>query len=373
MASIPSSAAEMDLAEAHERVKGYFQGLQSRAGSNVKVYDSVSGTVDAWIGQNYKTEKEHPEQKSKVMGLTLTPHELVYQIARRPGLYNRKFTARLKEALPPKPHSFTLCAGSNEFCRDSCLVHTGQNSGPIYNTHRKAMQTAVLLNEPEAFMRILLAAVQKHECVAPAEGYHPYMRLNVVSDIPWERITPWLFERFRTLQFYDYTKVAKRKPPSNYELTFSFSGDNLRQCQREIEDHGRKVAVVFLAKRWGKKKGVKGKSWVPIWKGDNRPLVPTFWGLPVLDGDVSDVRPLDRVSPAIIALRWKIPSGQRAGKYVDPTLKKFTFVTPTYVVDGEATIDEPWSRPNPDREQYLVAAATPRFESIIQTVGQPGL
>jgi hypothetical protein len=376
MSTIPSSAADMDLVEAHERVMGYFQGLRSRKDSDVKVYDTVSGTVDAWIGQNYKTVKEHPEQKSKVMGLTLTPHELVYQIARKPGLYSRKFTNRLKKVLPPMPHSFTFCAGSNDLCRDSCLVHAGQNSGPIYNTHRKAMQTAVLLNEPQAFMRLLVAAVQKHECVAPAEGYVPYMRLNVVSDIPWERVTPWLFELFPDLSFYDYTKVGKRSPPDNYELTFSFSGDNKSQCQREIAELGRKVAVVFLAKRWGTKKGVKGKSWVPIWRGDKagvRPLPTTFWDLPVLDGDVSDVRPLDPVSPAIVGLRWKIPSGKRAGKVVDATQEKFTFVTPVYVVDGEAHIDAPFARPNPAREQFLISAATPRFENIIHDVGQPGL
>ncbi|MBT8453021.1 MAG: hypothetical protein KJO40_13715 [Deltaproteobacteria bacterium] len=374
---IPSSAAKMKLEEAHARVLPYFKGLSSKDGKEVTAYNTVGGMTDAFIGQNYKTKKKHPETKSKVMGLSLTPHHFVYEVAYRPKVYNLEgerampvpFTTLLRRRLPKKPRAFSLCTGSTRMCRDACLVHSGMNSGPVYNTHRKSMQTAALLNEPEAFMRILMSAVKKHECVAPAEGYLPFMRLNVLSDICWEAIAPWFFDHFSGLKFYDYTKIPGRVVPDNYDMTFSYGGGegSERLCKREIETFGRKVAVVFIGH-----KPAKG-DWTPLFKEKEYPMPETFWGLPVLDGDVSDVRPLDKVAPAIVGLRWKVPSGERAGlaRQVDPTAEKYSFVTPTYIVEGKALYKHERPNPNPNREQFMIAAATPRFESIIHSVGLP--
>jgi hypothetical protein len=242
-------------------------------------------------------------------------------------------------------------------------------------------------------MRVLVAAIQQHECVAPTEGFTPYMRLNVLSDILWERHAPWLFELFPRLQFYDYTKVPGRLGPKNYHLVFSFSGENENLCKQELEEFNRDVAVVFIAHK------AKGKHW-EAWRKTKSGAAPIpvpdyFWGYPVVDGDISDVRPLDhkilaergQSGPAIIALRWKSPSLKKSGLKEDPIEKleedlkagigakdrRVTFVTPTYVVDGHAVLDRPnpWSRPNPDEEQFLISAATPRFTPIDQDVAAP--
>lgn len=407
---IPPSVAEMKLEDAKETLKPYFNWLRARkSGSPVKVYNTVSGMTKAWIGQNYKTSKTAPEARlaepTKVMGLTLTPHELVYQLAHMPGKYTERFTDKLKALLPARPAGFTFCKGASEQCKQSCLMYAGQNAAAVYNTHRKAIQSVCLMREPKAFMRVLIAAIQQHECIAPTEGFKPMIRLNVLSDIPWERHAEWLFEMFPRMQFYDYTKVEGRVTPPNYELTFSFSGSNLDGCKREIADHGRKVAVVFIAHKpknkssWQAWKKTRSKS-TPI------PLPDRFWELPVIDGDVSDVRPFDRLTlaerfgmrdyrgPAIVGLRWKSPSFKKSGLKVDPIKqldeelkagvgakdRKVTFVIPTYVVDGKATLFEeggfplrsnPWTRPNPNEEQFLITAATPRFEAIEQDVALP--
>jgi hypothetical protein len=238
-------AMSLSVDQAHELLFPFFDGLQLR-GKAVKKYNRAGGMIDAWLGQNYKTAKTHPEQKSKVMGLSLLPHHMVVNMSKQRKLYTQKFTARLKRQLPTLPSSFTLCAGSNQLCRDSCLVFAGQNASEVYNSYRKAMQTTALLNEPAAFLRILSSAIELHQCAAPAEGFVPYTRLNVLSDIPWEGVAPWLFTRFPRLSFYDYTKVAGRKTPGNYDITFSFSGTNENLALQEI-DNGRRVAVVFLA------------------------------------------------------------------------------------------------------------------------------
>jgi hypothetical protein len=246
------------------------------------------------------------------------------------------------------------------------LVYAGQNAAALYNTQRKVQQTLALLNEPEAFLRILSSAIAQHECTAPTEGFEPFMRLNVLSDIPWEIVAPWLFERFRGLQFYDYTKVPDRDVPGNYDLTFSFSGTNIKQTRDEIEK-GSKIAVVFLANR---KRSGRWEAWKRARGEIKIPLPETFWGLPVIDGDISDVRPLDP-SPSIVGLRWKPVSGRRVGRVIDPNDPEMKFVTPVYVVGSESVLEKPGGKLNPAEDQWLVAAVTPRFQPIRHDVGQP--
>ena len=358
----PIDEREVDrltVAQAHEALWPYFAGLSRRGGQAVATYASPGGMTKAWIGQNYKTGKGHPEEPSDVQGLALLPHAML------PTIFEGRTLERVGVDLPA---GFTFCAGSNSLCRDSCLVYAGQNAVELYNTQRKAAQSAALLGQPAAFMRIVMKALDNHVARSADAAVRPYMRMNVLSDIPWELVCPWLFALYeRTpLEFYDYTKVAGRRTPPNYDLTFSFSGTNKPLAEGEIR-RGRRVAVVILARRRA------GDRWVS-WRtpGPGRlleiPLPRRFWGLPVVDGDVSDVRPLDP-APAIVGLRWKLPWGSDAA--VDPMAKTFSFVTPVYVVDGEASLEDPFTRPNPDSDQWLVAAVTPRHQPISHDVTQP--
>ena len=152
---------------------------------------------------------------------------------------------------------------------------------------------------------MIFEACEKHAKIRNAE---PFVRLNVFSDVPWELVVPGLFEYFQRgeqsrLRFYDYTKVPGRKNPSNYDLTFSYSGVNQEYMKHEV-GRGRRIAVVFLHP--------PGMKWL---KAKDRPegygLPHTFAGLDVIDGDVTDVRPRDP-APSVIALRWKSP--QNAGE-----------------------------------------------------------
>jgi len=88
-----------------------------------------------------------------------------------------------------------------------------------------------------------------------------------------------LMELFPRVQFYDYTKLAKRirsdRMPGNYHLTFSLTETNLTTALGVLEA-GRSVAVVTAA-----------------------PL-ETFHGFPVVDGDRNDFRFMDPGGVAVL-------------------------------------------------------------------------
>jgi hypothetical protein len=81
---------------------------------------------------------------------------------------------------------------------------------------------------------------------------------------------------FPDVQLYDYTKVSARameaargKYPSNYSVTFSFSGTNWDDCKRVLEAGGN-VAAVF-----------------------GGPIPESIWGFRTFDADETDLRFLD--------------------------------------------------------------------------------
>lgn len=400
------------LDDAHARLQPFFDGLVSK-GDEVTGYNTVAGMVSSWIGENYKTKKpsQDPGRPAEMMGLTLVPAAHVRLASLGEGPYTnlfvpgdkdtaaqavalkamkRKMLARWKEEVPDRiGPKFTFCAGSSAECRDSCLVFTGQNASTRYNTYRKVAQAMALLNEPAAFVRILVESISKwmDDCTFymrpdKATEVAPFFRLNMLTDIPWERIAPWLFTYFagrggengKALQFYDYTKVPGRRGlagfPKNYDLTFSLSGEpaNVAFAKEEIARYNSRIAVVFLAhKRAG------AKDWTTLLgRGESYqqavPLPKRFWGLPVFDGDRSDVRPHDPQGVAV-GLRWKIPSGKRAG--VEPDYENMSFVTPIYVesADAPSTLVKP--NPSDNDDLVLISPVTYHSQPIEQDVSQP--
>ena len=110
------------------------------------------------------------------------------------------------------------------------------------------------------------------------------VRLNTYSDIRWERVMPWLFDSFRAVKFYDYTKhtTASRPEdtrPANYHLTYSVSERTTSNEIGKCADIGRPLAVV-VGIRSGKQKG----------SDQMRPIPETWAGMPTVDGDISDAR-----------------------------------------------------------------------------------
>ena len=290
---------------------------------------------DGILKQNAKLEKTQvtgAELPAIAYGLSLIPATMATTIRDSngdsilPTIVGDKHPADWNEAsafaasLRPK-HSFNLCPFATDECKRSCLVKTGQNDE--VNNYSKLLMTYALQSHPAAFVRLLVAALDRY-FFEPMKKIR-FIRLNVYSDILWEQFVPWLFERYmgaghwpeRTPRsagssgrglahagyFYDYTKVAARigQTPENYDLTFSYSGDeqNFRESMRFLAEGRARVAAVFLR---GK------KEWsTRIFPGKKRTNY-RFMGYPLVNGDRHDFRPYDP-NGVWVALRWKSPKG----------------------------------------------------------------
>lgn len=158
-------------------------------------------------------------------------------------------------------------------CHDGCLNTAGR--GKMSSVQQARVRKTLFWQEdPEAFLALLREDIARLVRKAEREDKTPMIRLNGTSDILWERKAPSLFDEFAGVQFYDYTKIPTRANlPSNYHLTFSYSEANerYREFYRPARDNGMNIAVVF-----------------------REPTFPErFLGMPVVDGDESDIRPFD--------------------------------------------------------------------------------
>lgn len=161
------------------------------------------------------------------------------------------------------------CAHASPGCAAACLNDSGL--GSVFPTIQlgRIAKTVVFYQAREWFLERLAHEIELKQ--RAADGADIAIRLNVFSDIPWERIFPELFARFPNVNFYDYTKNPKRAGQllPNYWLTFSRSETNETQALRKL-NAGVNVSVVFaddLPKRWN--------------------------GFTVVEGDQTDLRYLD--------------------------------------------------------------------------------
>lgn len=175
-------------------------------------------------------------------------------------------------------------------CLKACLYTAGRGA---FNSIQQARiaKTQYFFDNQQAFMLDLYKSVKSVINKAKKQNLIPLIRLNGTSDIAWENIPVLnfknIFEAFPNVQFYDYTKIPTRKNiPSNYDLTFSYSGIAEYQPivkKALLNDKLARIAVVFD-------------------KQENIPY--KFLGRAVLGGDNSDVRHLDKKG-SIIALYAK--------------------------------------------------------------------
>jgi hypothetical protein len=265
-------------------------------------YSTASQTKQALFSDNYKLAKSMkakrlPKGAQRGMGraLSLMPHTKAQEFSN----YDLPMSGK------------GLCIGSSPECRRLCLLYTGQNPVGDVNSPAKLRKTEALLLHPEPFMRMLIEAARWHERFARKRRYQPYLRLNMLSDIPWELVLPELFTDIcPKIRWYDYTKVPDRPWVDNYHLTFSFNGHNWTQCKRELA-RGRNVAVVF---------------WLP--KTINVTEV-VFRGQPVtVDADEHDFRPLDPPG-SLCGMTYKLPTVGGARPQRPPTWAN-KFVVPAF-------------------------------------------
>lgn len=169
------------------------------------------------------------------------------------------------------------CAFHTGECATTCLHFAGMGRYPKVSEAR-IRKTNFWFNDRPAFLQELHADIWLVTQAAERLGLTPAIRLNLTSDILWERYN--VPQSWPTTQFYDYTKVpARRNLPPNYHLTFSFSGHNLASCLLALSN-GINVAVPFK----------------------HRP--DKWFNYLTIDGDEHDLRFLD-ATPRVVALKPK--------------------------------------------------------------------
>lgn len=231
----------------------------------------------------------------------------------------------------------SVCPWSTAGCRAACLNKAGRGGMFARGARTNAIQrarvrrTRAFFDNREGFLRDLRGDVERHAARCARDGKRPAVRLNGTSDIAWESVAPEIFAGFPGVTFYDYTKSEARMSamlamrdwhkrytgpdwkanvigrtvprhwPANYDLTFSWSGENAKECATVLA-HGGRVAVAF-------DRVPVGRRFSPFW-GDGSPMLSplaTRLGWPVVDGDASDLRFLEP-GGIIVGLRAKGPA-----------------------------------------------------------------
>ena len=167
-------------------------------------------------------------------------------------------------------------------CDVACLNSAGRGAFSSVQQAR-VNKTTWFFTERNTFMQQLVVDIAKLIKKANKKGLQPLVRLNGTSDIRWESVAFTgvdgieyvnIFAAFPDVTFYDYTKDANRKDlPSNYDVTFSYSGvEGFQPYVEKALLNNMRMAVVFRKEQ---------------------DIPKTFMGIPVVSGDNSDVRHLD--------------------------------------------------------------------------------
>lgn len=173
---------------------------------------------------------------------------------------------------PASLSGVNVCPKSSAGCRAACLFTAGR--GRFYSIERaRLIKTLAYHLDTPRFIETIKKSIKSLLVKAKNKGMTPVVRLNGTSDILWER-TSDILQSFPNVQFYDYTKIAKRllfQIPTNYHLTLSLSESN---------DSDAKLALS------------KGYNVAAVFRSSEYPA--TLFGFDVVSGDDTDLRFLDR-------------------------------------------------------------------------------
>jgi hypothetical protein len=191
------------------------------------------------------------------------------------------------------------CSCATKECRAACLNKAGRGAMSSVQKARLA-KTDFMIDRPHQFMSMLHDEIGAHTRSAAKKGKRAAVRLNVVSDIPYEKLHPEIFHEHPDVQFYDYTKIhgrlmnpdgSPKQLPKNYHVTFSSTGvhkeSNWKHVRQHLDNGGVAAMVFAVPAGRGKKKGGDLPTHVHDEKTGKR--------YRVIDGDIHDHRHLDHI------------------------------------------------------------------------------
>ena len=190
---------------------------------------------------------------------------------------------------PAKMSGYEVCPMRSAECTAACLNESGHNKIDIHENKinkSRITKTKLFFEHREFFMHWLVDEINAASLKAQRAGMTFSVRLNGTSDLSPEIFKlngKNILEIFPSVQFYDYTKVFNRirltsKYP-NYDLTFSYSGENMADTMAALEN-GVRAAIVF------------------------EEVPETYLGRTVIDGDEYDMRYVDSTD-VIVGLKYK--------------------------------------------------------------------
>lgn len=176
----------------------------------------------------------------------------------------------------------TVCPGSSVGCRDSCLYSAGRGNMHSVKTARIS-KTQWFQSNRWDFLCQLGEELWAFQRKCKKLEVQPVVRLNGTSDIRWDKLMD--MEMMKEIQFYDYTKIKRslgnqKNFPSNYHLTYSRKETDGDSKLKTILPYNN-IAVVF--------------------RGE---LPETYLGYPVINGDLTDLRFLDKPN-VVVGLKAK--------------------------------------------------------------------
>jgi len=159
---------------------------------------------------------------------------------------------------PYKISGSNLCPKASPGCAAACLYTAGR--GKFSNVQEaRIKKTQYFLTDRENFMLDLYKSIIKLIKKAEKSNLIPVVRLNGTSDLRFENIRfnyngkhKTIFQAFKTVQFYDYTKYSLNSGrwnnlPSNYDLTYSLAENNQLEAL-ELLLANKRVAAVYKNK-----------------------------------------------------------------------------------------------------------------------------
>ena len=208
---------------------------------------------------------------------------------------------------PADLSGYETCAKRTAGCTAACLNLAGRGGmfkkGETTNAIQQARirKTKLFFENRVQFMADLVKDIELAIKQSARLNLIPVFRLNGTSDLAFEKyevvrngkLFRNIFAAFPEVTFYDYTKILGRKIKEipNYSLTFSAADGNDADVSKAIVQ-GYNIAVVFGIKK-------------------TLPMPETYLGIPVFNGDESDLRFLD-------------PQGVVVGLYAKGKAKKDT-------------------------------------------------
>jgi len=217
------------------------------------------------------------------------------------------FNTYILHLAPANVSGYETCPKRTNGCTAACLNLAGRGGmfkrGETTNVIQEARKrkTKMFFENRIEFMAQLVKDIELGIKQSARMDLVPVFRLNGTSDLSFEKYEVVrngityrnIFAAFPETQFYDYTKILGRKVKDipNYQLTFSAADGNDADVYRAIAE-GLNVATVFGLKK-------------------TEPMPEFYNGLPVFNGDESDLRFLD-------------PKGVVVGLYAKGKAKKDT-------------------------------------------------